>query len=205
MSRSLYSLRQAKNFLGENALKTLYFSLIHCHLTYASIIWSSCTTTTLKVLVTKQKMAIRAISGAKFNAHTEPLFKSLNILPLTKLLTLHQAEFMYSYVSNSMPVALAGSWPTVQERRQQEDREENHMRTLRNDNDLYIPLCSSSLAEKLPLITLPKVWNDLCISLKQCESKIIFKTKTKFFLLDQLTAIASCNRLFCPSCALPPT
>ena len=34
----------------------------------------------------KQKMAILIINNATFNAHTEPLFKKLNILPLSKLI-----------------------------------------------------------------------------------------------------------------------
>jgi hypothetical protein len=34
ISRSLFILKRAKNILSKNSLRTLYFSLIHCHLTY---------------------------------------------------------------------------------------------------------------------------------------------------------------------------
>jgi hypothetical protein len=205
ISCALFSLRQSKHFLSEAALKTLYFSLIHCHLTYATVIWSSCNAPTLKQLITKQKMAIRTITGAKFNAHSEPLFKKLNILPLPQLIILQRTEFMYNYVHHELPAALSASWPTVQERRDTEN--ENLVvpnRTLRNDNTLYEPLILSKIAEKLPFFALPKAWNEVCTSLKQCESKIIFKTKSKYFFLEQLSASVNCNRLFCPSCALPP-
>jgi hypothetical protein len=35
LSRALFQLRRVKNVLSEDALKTLYFSLFHCHLVYA--------------------------------------------------------------------------------------------------------------------------------------------------------------------------
>jgi len=41
LSHALYSLRQVKNILPPNALRTLYYSLFHCHLVYAVEIWSN--------------------------------------------------------------------------------------------------------------------------------------------------------------------
>jgi Reverse transcriptase (RNA-dependent DNA polymerase) len=41
ISRSLYHLRCVKNILPSAALKSLYFALIHSHLTYATEIWGS--------------------------------------------------------------------------------------------------------------------------------------------------------------------
>jgi hypothetical protein len=149
-------------------------------------------------------MAVRTITGAKYNAHTEPLFKKLGILPLNNLIVLHRVEFMYSYMNRDLPTALLGSWPTVQERRQEENEEIIFPhRNLRNDRDLYLPRIVSTVVEKLPLLTLPKAWNELCTTLKQCETKAIFKTKNKYNFLDNLSDTITCNRLFCPSCALP--
>jgi hypothetical protein len=39
ISQALFTLRTVKNFLPKFALKTLYFSLIHCHFSYAAEIW----------------------------------------------------------------------------------------------------------------------------------------------------------------------
>ncbi len=41
ISRALYILRTCKNILSPKALKTLYYSLVHCHLIYGNQIWSS--------------------------------------------------------------------------------------------------------------------------------------------------------------------
>ena len=43
ISKSLFILRRVKNLLSEKWLKTLYYSLVHCHLIYGIHIWSSST------------------------------------------------------------------------------------------------------------------------------------------------------------------
>ena len=86
LSRSLYTLRSVKNVLTPKSLKSLYYSLFHCHLIYALPIWSVCSQKLKKVISTKQKMAIRIISGLKYNAHTAPSFKKLKILPFSDLI-----------------------------------------------------------------------------------------------------------------------
>jgi hypothetical protein len=78
--------RTVKNILTPNALKSLYYSLIHCHLIYASPIWSICNQQLQNDLFKKQKLAIRAIAGLKYNGHTEPHFKKLEILPIPSLI-----------------------------------------------------------------------------------------------------------------------
>jgi len=82
---SLYFLRGAKHVLNQKALKFIYYALFHSHLIYASQLWSCCSESLLKPIVTKQKIAIRLLSNAKYNLHTEPLFKALNILPFAQL------------------------------------------------------------------------------------------------------------------------
>ena len=57
--------------------------MLHCHLVYGLNVWASETKTNLKPLVTKQKQAIRLITN---NAHTEPLFKKCNMLPVEQLI-----------------------------------------------------------------------------------------------------------------------
>ena len=43
------------------------------------------------------KRAIRTITFSKPDEHSEPLFKELEILKLTDLVTLHNALLMYHY------------------------------------------------------------------------------------------------------------
>ncbi len=54
-SRQLYMLRTCKNLLSQKALKTLYYSLVHCHFVYGNQIWSSASAGTISELLRKQR------------------------------------------------------------------------------------------------------------------------------------------------------
>ena len=85
ISRSLYAIRTAKNFLTCTALKSLYFALVHSHIIYGMHIWGGSANKYVNEVVLLQKKAIRLICDTKYNAHTEPLFKKEKILPFKDL------------------------------------------------------------------------------------------------------------------------
>ena len=111
VSISLYTIRSVKNILTQKALKSLYYSLIHCHLVYAVPIWSICNQRLKKELFVKQKIAIRIIQGLKYNDHTGPSFKSLKILPLPELIEFFALQFMQRFNQNYLPVMLCVTTP----------------------------------------------------------------------------------------------
>jgi hypothetical protein len=86
LSRALFMLRSTKNFLTPAALKSIYFSLFHCHLIHCLPIWSSTHQNLISKIHKMQKTAIRIISQSKCNSHTEPLFKNIEILPFPELI-----------------------------------------------------------------------------------------------------------------------
>ena len=75
-----------------------------------------------------KKKTIRLINGSKYNAHTEPIFKFLCILPLPKLI-----EFFY-FIQGFLPISFNNVWSTNEER-----RSENSRHILRNSDELTIP------------------------------------------------------------------
>jgi hypothetical protein len=83
LSRTLYFLLSVKNILTFNAFKSIYYSLFHSHLIYGIHVWSCTNPSNLNPLIIKQKMAVRLLFNAKYNAHTETLIKAAKILPLT--------------------------------------------------------------------------------------------------------------------------
>jgi hypothetical protein len=194
LSRALFSLKSVKNILPTSSLKTLYYSLFHCHLIYAIEIWSSCSSSTLYPLITKQKSAIRIISNKKYNDHTEPLFKELKILPLPDLITLFNLKFFHSYVHNYIPAAFKDVWITVRAHRNDSNYE------LRNDNEFFILRHRTDHIARLPLFNLPRTWNRLYTELSNTQVKHIFSKAASNYLLDKLSNVPTCNRLVCPSC-----
>ena len=154
----------------------------------------------LQPLIKKQKMAIRLISGANYNSHTEPLFKKLSILPLTNLITFFNLKLIHSFVYNNIPVAFHNTWLTNREYRLIQLN--NDEIALRNDNDLHIPFCNKSNLLRFPLFNLPKIWNNLPDIITSTANPYHFYLQLKIHLISSLTDTPNCTRLLCPSCHL---
>jgi hypothetical protein len=74
---------------------------------------------------------------------------------------------------------------------------------LRNNDQLRVPFARISLVEKLPLISLPTIWENFPDeNIKFIRNKAEFNEKLKTYLLKQLSYIINCTRLYCPSCSV---
>ena len=73
--------------------------MVLSHLNYGILVWGF----DLDRLFKLQKKAIRIITGSKYNAHTEPLFKSLKTLKLTDIFRLNILKFYFKYKSSALP------------------------------------------------------------------------------------------------------
>ena len=71
INRYIGLMNKLKNILPVATLKTLYDSLILPHLNYGNLAWGL----SAGRLIQLQKRAVRVMSGNKYNAPTEPIFK----------------------------------------------------------------------------------------------------------------------------------
>jgi len=200
ISTSLFFIRAAKNFLTEKALKLLYFSFVHSHIIYAIQVWSTCPAGQIDQIYKLQKKAVRLISNSKYNAHTQPIFKKLQILPLPDLIDFFRLQFMQKFQFGLLPLAFVDVWTTMAARQQQN----LHNYSLRNSENLYIPPARLSSTEKHPYHLFPKIWSDFDEpTIKFIKNKDEFNKKLKKYFLDRIPSDFKCSRLFCPSCRLP--
>jgi hypothetical protein len=196
LSTGLYFLRNVRNFLNPTALKFIYFALFHSHLIYAIQAWSCTSESLLKPIFIKQKQAIRILSNAKYNAHTEPLFKNLRILPFPKLCLFFKVQFMQQFTQKFLPAIFNNTWVTNSIRR----AGQNHVE-LRNDENLAIPFSRTITISRLPIFSFPRIWEEFPSEhIKFLRNKIEFNFELKNFLLSQLSDTPTCERLLCPSC-----
>jgi hypothetical protein len=106
LNKSLYCINRAKNFLSNKALKTLYYSLIHSHLSYCTPILSCASNSNIQTVFKIQKKAIRTVTRNTFLAHTNPIFSGYKILPLPKLITYSELKLMHSITYGYCPPSL---------------------------------------------------------------------------------------------------
>ena len=162
--KALYAIRSVKNFLPPEALYSIYYALFHSHISYAIQIWSSGNPSNLESLFKIQKKAIRLISLATYNAHTEPLFKQLEILPIKALANFTKCQFMQQFKQKTLPSSLHNIWIRNQERRP--DVNLHHHHHLRNDDELFTPLARTNFLQRFPLFYFPPLWNSLPENIK---------------------------------------
>ena len=152
ISKSLYIINRSKNFLPRESLLTLYFTLVHSHLSYCASIYGCASKTILNKLILKQKQAVRIIDKSNYRAHTQQIFKKLKILPLDQLIKYSQLKFMHSFHFGSTPLSFVDTWVT--------NRSRNPLANLRNSKDLYISAHNFTSILRLPLFAFPRVWNE---------------------------------------------
>ena len=99
ISKTIGVMKRIKRFISKDTLRTIYNSLILPHLLYCILTWGFNTTRLLKL----QKKVIRVICGAKYNAHTDPLFKSLCLLKINDIFTIQCVKFFHKYTHNELP------------------------------------------------------------------------------------------------------
>ena len=92
----------SRHYVPNKILHQIYFGQLHSHLMYGSQIWGLNDNDNLKIL-TQQKKAIRKISFAHFEAHSDPLFKELNILKLPDMMRLNNIMFVHNVLNNNAP------------------------------------------------------------------------------------------------------
>ena len=117
----------------------------------ANLIWSSTKESNYKSLFLKQKTAIRIVSSASYNAHTEPLFKQAKILPLPKLCLFFKLQFFFQFTQGFLPAALRNMW--IRNR----DRNPDHLYRLRNENEIFTFTSRLSHFENFPLYSIPSL------------------------------------------------
>ena len=143
-----------------------------------------------------QKAAIRIISGASYNAHTEPIFKQLKILPLPDLIHFTKLQFMHRFSQKFLPESFSATWVKNAIR----NIGENEI-VLRNFDQIRINTHRLTSFSKMPLFDFPKIWESFPdAQLKFIRNKLEFDNKFKKYFWDDLARNINCSRAFCAAC-----
>jgi hypothetical protein len=180
----------------------LYHSLIHSHLIYAIVTWPATSQSNINSLFKLQKQAIRLVHNTTYNAHTEALFKSGRILPLSKLIEFFQLQCIQQYVNGFLPSAFNDMAITSEAYREFRNMGEQRYQ-LRNNDDIFLPPARLSFTEKAPFYVLPRIWTNFeDMDIKIIRRKSEFNFKMKQFFLNKLDENYTCTRILCPHCHL---
>ena len=100
LSRSIGVMNKLKRYLPSHIMLTLYNTLILPHLQYSILCWGHNASRINKL----QKKAVRIVSHSKYNAHTDPLFKTMRLLKLNDIMKYFTVKFFYKLQHSKLPV-----------------------------------------------------------------------------------------------------
>ena len=103
MSKSIGIIKKASFYLSKSTLLTLYYSLVYPYMQYCILVWGSTYPSNLRRIVLLQKRVVRIINKAVYDAHTEPMFNDLGLLPFQKIYLFHLGKFMFLFHKRMLP------------------------------------------------------------------------------------------------------
>ena len=96
-------LAKARHYVPEPELKNIYHAIFSSHTLYGSQVWTSKLISVTDNIAKLQKTAMRIMTFSEFRAHSEPLFKKLEILKFSDSISINNCSFVYDYFNNNLP------------------------------------------------------------------------------------------------------
>ena len=134
-----------KHFLPSTILKTMYDSMILPHLNYGITLWGFQSNRILRL----QKRAVRVIHGAKYNAHTDPLFKKSTILKISDIFRLNCLKIFHKFLNEKVPAYINSMLQPVTHQYNTRNRRRPptirvHKSAAQKRIKIYLPRCLSN-------------------------------------------------------------
>ena len=182
VASSLYAMRQVKNILPIKTKKLLYESMIRPHLDYGVIAWGQ--SEHARRLDKLQKQAVRLITNANYNSHSEPLFGNKKILKLSEIYSVGVNEFASKYQNDKIPKSC-----------------KNLLCPLGNDRtkNFRPPLPKNKHLQSFPSVKIPSIWNKLSIADKSITKPSKLKRKLSNLHTEKYKNF-TCNKRQCYPC-----
>ena len=103
LNRANGMLAKARHYVPELELKNIYHAIFSSHISYGSQVWTPKLKSVTDKISRLQKASMRIMTFSEFKAHSEPLFKKLQILKFCDNLILNNCLFVYDYFHNKLP------------------------------------------------------------------------------------------------------
>ena len=177
VAKNVSIMNRVRYCLINSALYSLYCTLILSYLNYCFEIWGNTYKSRIHPLYIMQKRAIRICGNSDYRAHTRPIFYQLKTLCLPDMVNFNSMVFMYKVFNNSLPNNLLVYFKKVYDCHQHNTR--------KNNVNFKIRFSRTTMKATSLCMKAPKMWNELCNSVKLCSSVQEFKHKYKIFLLKK--------------------
>ena len=99
ISRTIGIMKRIRHVITFDILVMLYNTLILSHINYCILAWGYQSGRTMLL----KKKCLRAITGSKLFAHTDPLLKAISILKIEDIFTINQNKLYFKCIKGILP------------------------------------------------------------------------------------------------------
>ena len=107
LNRANGMLAKARHFVPDLELKNIYHAIFSSHILYGSQVWTPKLISVTEKITRLQKAAMRIMTFSEFKAHSEPLFKQLEILKFRDSIAVNNCLFVHDYFNNDLPLSFS--------------------------------------------------------------------------------------------------
>ena len=171
-----YALLRLRNFVDEDTLVTIYYSLIYSHLQYCISTWGKASKTNIKPIESMQKRALRNMFNLSPCSHTNPVFSSKKILKLKDIYKFQLGKLTYKITKNQM----VGGNPFVNLNKQHKYSTRSSL-----NNNFIQPGRRTEVGIRSFKYQAPLIWREIPLFIKESNSFNIFKLRFKKHLISK--------------------
>ena len=176
IAKSIGIIAKMRTLVPMETLRTLYYAFVYPHMNYCIEVWGKTYDKYTDSIIKLQKRIVRIMTFSHFQAHSEPLFKQMKILPLKKIYMLSVSKFMFKYTHNLLPNIFHGLFTR--------NSFCHHYYT--KSSDLFrIPKIRLDMRKRTIAYTGVIIWNELNKKFNSSMMSLnVFKNIIKYYLYD---------------------
>ena len=150
----------SRHYIPKNLLLQLYYGQFYSHLNYGCQLWGQNINQLEKTFIL-QKKAVRKISFAHFQAHSDPLFKDLNILKVADVIKMNNILFAHTALNNKTPAHFKNYFNIKQNNHRHQTRNAAASKYSFPSGSLDIPKIRIESSKRQIKYACAKDWNDM--------------------------------------------
>lgn len=180
MGRAIATTKKCCHYVKRDTLEIITKSLILCHLTYCSEVWSSASRKDLTKLQIAQNKAARLVLGCSIKTSREHMYSSLTWLSLNQRIHVTLGILLHNTLSIRLPEFLFNQITL-------RSSIHNYSTRIAVTGHVSTSYPNASFMKRTVLYRASSIWNEIPISIREVSNKALFKLRLKYHALKSIS------------------
>lgn len=164
------------HYVNQDTLRIVAESLILCHLSYCTEVWSSASKKDLTKIQVVQNKAARLVLGCSIKTSRDQMYSTLSWLTLNQRIIVTLSTMIYNTLTMKMPISLFNQIVYC-------NSVHSHNTRKANNGHIMTPYPKTNFMKKTFLYRAIVIWNNIPIEVHQLCNKLSFKSSLRCYVL----------------------